>query len=386
MAIGAITSVMKKIIALAVSVILAAGLTGCKGGDDSTEQGRKSGRAGLPDVIKVAVAGPMTDSMAQYGKSFYYGAQLKADELNKKGGILGKEIEILVYDDMDTVAGAEETAGQIVEENGVAGVIGHLTPQVSITAAEIYNSNGMINILPIASTEYLLSIGDYIFESGGTIDGEAAAVLDIAVNDLKKQSIGIVAVNSDWGTSGVLAVKKAVEEQYSQAAIAGLEQVESTDYSTAIANLKAAGADVIIAAVDGDMLAPLVTQCSQSDGLEVAAFPIAYSKALFEEKAQELNGVHIPLAYVPEDNEFTEGYERDYGSSPGALAAQAYDSTGMLLEAVKAAKSIDGSAVREKLESLDYSGVTGKSRFDEDGQVSKSFTKFKMEDGKLTAY
>ena len=389
---GTITVIMKKIISLAVSLLLIAGLTGCGEEADSTEQGRKSGRAALPDVIKIAVAGPMTDSKSQYGKSFYYGAQLKADELNKKGGVLGKEIEILVYDDRDTVAGAEEVAGQIAEESGVAGVLGHMSPEASMTAAEIYNAKGVVNICPAASTDYFTSAGEYIFAGGGTIAQEADAVLDIAVGDMGKLNIGLISVNSDWGTSAVLAVKKAAEERFEEVSITALEQVDegAADYSAAISNLKAAGADVIVAAGDGDMLLPLAEQCSQAAAdLDIVAFPIAYSRAMVEENGQALNRVRFPLAYFKGENDkdvFAESFKTDYGMEPGAIAAQAYDSAGMLVKAIESARSIEGSAVMEKLKGLKFDGVTGESKFDENRQISKSFTKFKIEDGKLTDY
>ncbi len=362
--------------------LLAAGiLAGCSAGQQAGSN--------ATDTIKIAVAAPMTGDNSEYGLGFYDAARLKAQEWNEKGGVLGRQIEILPYDDKNTSEEAVTIAGKIASEKQVVGVIGHFSSGVSMTAAPIYQENQIIEISPSASHPDYSGIGDYIFRNNTIISKEGAASVDIAVNTLGKKKIGIISIKTDWGTNTSGIIKDLVAK--TDATVVAHEEVMegSDDYTSAITKLDEAGADVIIAAGMYNLVAPVARQYKQiNPDIEIVGFSNAYSQQLLELGKEAVEGVSFPVIFFgdsedPEIQSYVERYTKAYGNPPSALSSQAYDSVGILLTAISEAGTTDSAAVREKIAQIEYEGVTGTTKFDANGDVDKDFIKVTIKDGKF---
>lgn len=365
---------------------------GCGKNDSGSAGSGDSSQAASGDTIKIAVAAPMTGDNAEYGKGFLNAAQLKADEYNADGGVLGKQVEIVAYDDKNSSEEAASIAQKIVSEGDIVGVIGHFSSGVCMTAAPVYQENKIIEISPSASHPDYSGIGDYIFRNNTIINVEAAAGLDIAINDLGKKNIGIISIMTDWGTNTSAIVKELIEEKADTGAkiVAHEEVMEgSDDYSPAITKLHSAGADVVICVGMYNLLGPVARQYKQiNPDIEIVGFSNAYSQQLLELGGDAVEGVRFPVIFFSgsEDQtikDYVARFNEEFKSAPSALTSQAYDSVGMILEAVKAADSTDSEKVQAELYNVDYPGVTGQTKFDENGDVQKEFVKVIVEDGKF---
>jgi branched-chain amino acid transport system substrate-binding protein len=376
---------MKKIISIVLAlVIMATMVTGCASKPAVTPAAE--------GAIKIAVAAPMTGDNAEYGKGFLNAAQMKVEEWNAKGGVLGRTIEIVAYDDKSSGEEAASIAQKIISDKAIIGVIGHFSSGVCMVAAPTYDENKVIEISPSASHPDYSGIGDYIFRNNTVINVEAAAGLDIAINDLGKKNIGIIAIKTDWGTSTSAIVKKLVEEQASTGAkVVALEEVMegSDDYSPAITKLNAAGADVVICVGMYNLVAPVAKQYKQvNPDIAIIGFSNSYSQQLLELGGAAVEGVRFPVIFFagssdPKVKAYVDEYTKKYGSAPSALTSQAYDSVGMLLESIKTVGSTDREKVRDALSAIKYEGVTGSTVFNEIGDVQKSFVKVVIKDGKF---
>ena len=368
-------------------------LAGCGGGKPSEAAApAESGAAAGGDPVKIAVAAPMTGDNAEYGQGFYNAAVMKAEEWNAKGGVLGRQVEIVQYDDKNSSEEASSIAQKIVSEGDIAGVIGHFASGVCMTAAPVYQENKIIEISPSASHPDYSGIGDYIFRNNTVINVEAAAALDIAVNDLGKKNIGIISIKTDWGTNTSAIVKELVDGMTDTGAkvVAHEEVMEgSDDYSPAITKLDAAGADVVICVSMYSTLAPVAKQYKQvNPDISIVGFSNAYSQQLLELGGNAVDGVCFPVIFFagsedPAVKSYVKAYTEEYGAAPSALTSQAYDSVGMLLTAIESAGSTDSAAVRDELAKIDYPGVTGQTTFDDVGDVQKAFVKVTVKDGKF---
>lgn len=384
------------------AAMTAGSLAGCgsKAADSpSASQGGQSKAAGEQarndgDVVKIAVAGPMTGDNAEYGIGFTDAAKMMADEWNAKGGVLGKQIEIVPFDDKNSSEEAATVAQKIVSEGDFLGVIGHFASGVCLTAAPIYQENKIIEISPSASHPDYSGIGDFIFRNNTVINKEAAASIDIAVNDLGKKNIGIISIKTDWGTNTSKVIEEIIGGMSSDSVkiVAHEEVMEgSDDYSPAITKLNEAGADVVICVGMYNLVAPVAKQYKQiNPGIQIVGFSNAYSQQLIELGGKAVEGVCFPVIFFSESQDpvvktYVDDYTRLYGSAPSALTSQAYDSVGMLLTAAEEAGTTDSQAVRDKLAELDYKGVTGDTRFDSNGDVQKEFIKVTIKDGKFVS-
>ena len=385
---------MKKILGttLALAMLLSM-LAGCGGaGSSSTATASDtSSQAPAGDPIKIAVAAPMTGDNAEYGQGFQNAAQMMVDQWNAKGGVLNRPIQLISYDDKNSSDEAASIAQKIVSEGNVAGVIGHFSSGVCLTAAPVYQQNKIIEISPSASNPKYSEIGNYIFRNNTVISVEAKAALDIATKDLGKKNIGILAIKTDWGTSTQQIVQKLVTDEYPDAKVVDVEEVleNSDDYSSAITKLDKAGTDVLICVSMYSTLAPVAIQYKQvNPDIQIVGFSNAYSQQLVELGGAAVEGVCLPVIFFAGSDSadiksYVDAYTQKYGEAPSALTSQAYDSVGMLLEAIKQAGTTDQPALRDALAKIDYKGVTGDTKFDEKNNVTKDFVKLTIKDGKF---
>ncbi len=374
---------------LLVMSLVVAGLSGCgKQGGETAKSG--GGTADNGDKIQIAVAAPMTGDNSEYGIGFYNAVLLKAKEWNDNGGVLGKQIEIVQYDDKNTSEEATTIAQKIVSDKKVVGVIGHFASGVCMTAAPIYQENKIIEISPSSSHPDYSGIGDFIFRNNTVISKEGAASIDIAVNDLGKKKVGIISIMTDWGTNTSKMIKEMIEK--TDAKVVAHEEVMegSDDYTPAITKLNEAGADVVICCGMYNLVAPVAKQYKQiNPDIKIVGFSNSYSQQLIELGGEAVEGVCFPVIFFsesddPEVKNYVETFKKEYGNAPSALTSQAYDSAGILLTAIKEAGTTDSEKVKEKLYEINYKGVTGDTKFDSNGDVDKQFVKVTIKDGKFT--
>ncbi len=375
---------MKKIISLAFIIVLALSvLSGCAASGKKSEDG----------PIKIAVAFPMTGDNAEYGKSFLLAAQIKVDEWNAAGGVLGRTIELVNYDDKNSGEEAASIAQKIVSDPSIIGVLGHFSSGVSMVAAPIYDENKLIEISNTASHPDYSSIGKYIFRNNSVISSEFRVIEEIIAEDLELTKVGIVAIKTDWGTTSGKIAAEIINNNSKLSMVAHEEVLEgSDDYSLVIAKLKEAGAEVVISVGMYSLIAPLAKQYKAVDpDIQVIGLSNAYAQQLIELGGEAAEGILFPVSFYADSEEeqvrkFVDAYKEKFGSEPSALAAQAYDSIGILLEAVKQNGSTEKESLRDTLNKITYPGITGETKFDEIGDAAKIYTKLIVRDGKFVRY
>lgn len=376
-----------KINLMIISVLaVAMFLTACSGGN-----GDGQGNVSDESSIRVIVAAPMTGDNSEYGIGFANAADLMAEKWNAEAKIEGKTVVVEKYDDKNSPEEAVTVANRIVSDGNLPVVIGHFASGVSMAAAPIYQENQVIEISPSASHPDYSGIGDYIFRNNTVIFTEASASVDIAVNDLGKSNIGIISIKTDWGVSTADIVKQIVESEFPGASVVAHEEVieGSDDYRPAISKLNEAGADVVITVGMYNLVAPVARQYKEiNPDIEIVGFSNAYSQQLLELGGEYVEGVAFPVIFFsqsddPKVTEFVESYKDKFGNEPSALTAQAYDSVGIFLTAVENVGYGDTAALRDEIARLEYDGVTGFTKFDENGDVDKSFTKVVVKDGQF---
>jgi len=375
----------KRVLLLVSILIVSIFLTACNGGSESTNS-KSNG-----DTVKIAIAGPMTGDNSEYGIGFANAAELMLENWGKDDVIEGKSIVIEKFDDKNSPEEGVTVANKIVSEKNIPVVIGHFASGVCLAAAPTYQQNGIIEISPSASHPDYSSIGDYIFRNNTVITSEAHASVDIAVNDLGKSNIGIISIKTDWGVNTAGIVKDIIENDFKDANVVAHEEVieGSDDYGPAISKLNDAGADVVICVGMYNLVAPVARQYKQvNKDIEIVGFSNAYSQQLLELGGKDVEGVAFPVIFFSgsEDeniSSFINAYKEKYGSEPSALTAQAYDSVGIFLTAIQKVGIDDIEAVRDEISNLEYEGVTGYTKFDENGDVEKAFTKVIVENGEF---
>lgn len=341
------------------------------------------------ETIKIVVAGPLTGDNAEYGLGFKNAAELKIKEYNDQGGILGKKIELEVYDDKGVGEEAAAISQKIVSDSSVVAVVGHFSSGVSMVAAPTYNENKIIQISPSASHPDYTSLGKYIYRNNTVINIEANEGVKLAVEELNKKKVGLLSIRTDWGAS-TAKITKDILKNYDVELVGHEEVIDgSDDYLSNITKLNQSGAEVVIVAGMYNTLAPFARQYkSINKNIEFVGFSNAYSDQLLELGGEAVENTHFPTIFFHGSNDenirkFVNDYKTTYKAVPSSLTAQAYDSVGIVLEAVKNANSLDKEKIRESVQKINYKGVTGVTKFDEKGDAIKEFVYAKVENGKF---
>lgn len=372
---------MKKgLILILVLMLVVSSLAACSGGGS--------------DTIKIAIVAPFTGDFAEYGTGFKNAVELIAKEYNDAGGVLGKQIEIVSYDDKNSGEEAASIAERIVSDDSIVGVVGHFASGVCMAASPTYQEVGIVEISPSASHPDYSSEGDYIFRNNSLINVEAAETLEIASKVFDAKRVAILSVKTDWGTSTANILINDLASQYPDLEIVAHEEIVdgTVDFSPTVTALNAAQPDTIIVCSMYNILGPFTTQYKDVDpDINLVGFSNAYSEQLIELAKEDAEGICLPAIFFHNSTDaqisnFVSSYEEAYGSVPSSLTAQAYDSMGMIIEAIKSGESTDREAIKNELAKISYDGVSGETVFNSNGDAQKTFNWLIIEDGQFIEY
>jgi len=150
-----------------------------------------SGMAG--DTIKIGVAGAHSGDLASYGLPTVNAAKLVVDEVNAKGGINGKKVELLIEDDVCKPEVSTNTATKLVSQKADV-VIGHICSGATKSALPIYKEAGIVLISPSATSPELTLSGQYpnFFRTIGHDNKQALPIADFVLNDLGAKKVAVV--------------------------------------------------------------------------------------------------------------------------------------------------------------------------------------------------
>jgi branched-chain amino acid transport system substrate-binding protein len=343
------------------------------------------------DVIRIGIAGPMTGDQAKMGTDFKNGATLAVEEWNSKGGILGKQIEMIISDDQHDPKQAVSVANKMVNE-GVVGVIGHFNSSCSIPASDVYNRAGIPMITPGSTNPQLTEKGyRNVFRVCGRDDqqGKVGAVYVSQILKLKR-----VAVLHDKTTYG-----QGLADEFKRFLGAGAEVVYyggivqgDKDFKMILTAVKSKDPELIFF---GGIYPEAGLMVKQAKELGLDA-PFMSGDGTIDAKFIEIAGPQAaegtyltfsPDPYnIPTAKSFLENYRTRFGEI-GPYSIYAYDAANILLTAMKDSGSTDGKLIADKLHSIEFDVALGKITFDKKGDVTVSpYVVWITRDGKFVEH
>jgi len=364
---------MKKM--LAVFAVITLLLTGC------TKDSK---------TIKIGVGGAHSGDLASYGIPSINAAQLVVDKWNADGGVLGKQIELVVEDDQCKPEIATNTAAKLVGEKVVA-VIGHICSGATKAALGIYKDSNVIAISPSATNPPLTQSGDYpnFFRTIAPDDAQAVTEVDFAADVLGVSSVAILHDKGDYG-------KGFAEFCQSYAETKGLEVVlfegvtpGGVDYSAILNKVGNSGAEALIWGGYHPEASKLVTQMQNLDITIPFLSDDGVKDNTFIDVAGEFaEGVYatgpVDTSSNPIYKEATDAHVTKYGEEPGAFFYNAYAATEALLAAIEKADSTEYEAIMSALTSNYVETPLGSISFDDKGDaIGVGFSVYQVQNGEF---
>ena len=354
--------------------------------------GLVAGRAAAQDAIRIGFFAPLTGFAAADGASAKHSAEIAVEEINAAGGIKGRKVELVIYDDRHDSKEAIALATKLVEKDGVVGVVSGSYSMPSRVTAPIFAKAGLPLTVAYAVHPDVTKAGPCVFRNGFLGQVEGAAGAESAVKLLKAKRIAVLTIKNDFGlVAGAAFIERArklgaeivSEQQYP------LGEKEFGPYLT---KLKDQPIDLIYHTSyynEGSLIARKARELGIKALLEG-------TEGIDSPKYLELAGA------AAEGTTFTtnlnrddpraevQGFLRKYAAKAGTgadmVGASAYDAVKILARGIEVGGA-DPKAICGALQNLrDYPAITGKiSKFTK-GEVTKPVQIQIVRDGKIRSF
>jgi len=341
------------------------------------------------DVIKLGVAGAHSGDLASYGLPSVKAAELVVNEINAKGGVLGKKVVLLIEDDACKPELGSNVATKLISE-GVDVVMGHICSGSTKAALAIYKDANIICISPSATNPPLTQSGDYpnFYRTIASDDAQAKLEVDFALDVLKVKKIAVIHDKGDYGKGLAEFAKKFIEDS-GKGKVVLFEGVTpgAVDYSAVVQKIKRSKAEAVIFGGYHPEAAKIIMQMRKKrmktyfisdDGVKDDTFiKVAgkYAEGVYASGPMDTSS--NPLAIAA-----TKAHQKAYGSDPGAFFLNAYAATQALLNAIEKAGTTDYKAVSNALKTYYADTPLGKIKFDAKGDaIGIGFAMYQVKDG-----
>ena len=379
---------MKKKFALTlVSLASVALLAACGEVSTTGNSGSASGTE-IGKTLKIGFNFEETGDVASYGTAEQKAAKLAVDEINKAGGVDGKQIEITDKDNKSELSEASTVSTNLVTQAKVNAIIGPATS--GGTGAAITNAaKASVPLITPSGTQDDLTKGqDYLFRAT-FIDSFQGKILSKYVTDnLKAKKVVLYYDNSSDYAKGIA---KAFQEEY-KGEIVATETFASkdTDFQAALTKFKGKDFDALVVPGYYTEAGKIVNQARGigidkpivgGDGFNSEEF-ISQATPAAATNVYYVSGYSTSGDMTAKAKKFLEAYKAKYNEEPSMFSALAYDSVYMVAEASKGAKnSVD---IKENLAKLKgFEGVTGSITMDKNHNPVKSALMIGLKDGKV---
>jgi len=365
---------------LAQCLLLAIIAGGCKQNENAANE------------ILIGHFGSMTGSEATFGQSTDNGIKLAVDEINEAGGIKGKKIRLITYDDKGDAREVGTAVTRLTTNDGVVAVLGEVASKLSLAGAPVCQDAGIPMISPSSTNPQVTEIGDMIFRvcfidpfQGGVCakfarehEGLKAAKAAILTDQASPYSVGL---QEEFEKAFEKLGGKIVSKQSYQAG--------DQDFSAQLTSIRSSEPDVIFLPGYYTDVGNVVLQARKL-GLTI---PVLGADGWDSVKLGEIAGSAIDGCYYsnhyshedqnPRVQDFIKKYDGRHQQIPDGLAALGYDAARILFEAMERAESLDGKTLAAELaKTKDFDGVTGSISIDADRNAVKPAVILEMKDGK----
>ena len=341
------------------------------------------------ETLKLGVAGAHSGELASYGTPSLNAAILVADEFNAKGGVLGRQVEIVAQDDLCKAEVATAAATQLISD-GVAAVMGHICSGPCKATLPLYTNAHMISMSPSATTPALTQSGENptFFRTIANDNDSAIVGAKFIVEGLKLDKVAILHDNSEYGRGYAEKAKEELEKSgKTQVVLFEAVTPGATDYSSAVRKVGQSKAQALMWGGYYPEAAKILSNMYTA-GLEI---PMIGPDGLKDMGFVQLAGEDAEGVYAsgPTDTSanplsiyYAKKHQEKFGTAPGAFFDNGVAATIALLNAINVAQSTDTDKIMEALRNTEVDTPIGRIKFDEKGDaIGVGMSIYKIEGG-----
>uniref|UniRef100_A0A7C4VYT7 ABC transporter substrate-binding protein n=1 Tax=Desulfatirhabdium butyrativorans TaxID=340467 RepID=A0A7C4VYT7_9BACT len=333
------------------------------------------------DTIKIGLLAPLTGFAAADGLSVKNAVDLAVEKVNGKGGILGKKVELIVYDDRADAKEAVALAQKLLQQDKIVGLVAGSYSMPTRAIAPLFQDEGVPLVAAYAIHPDVTKAGDFNFRNGflGAVEGRAAAYT--AVEILKAKKIALLTSDNDFGKTlaeGFNEYLAKFAKGKAEVVLAQTYPMSEKDFKPYLTKIKEVQPDVIFSSGYYFQTGPVLKQARELGmNTQIIGEEGADSPKTLEIAGEAAEGFVIVTNLNRDDKrpfvqEFLKEYESRYKIQPDMVGASAYDAFMILCDGIRRAQTTEGKAVKNAIaQTKDYDGLTGVIRGFNKGEVVK---------------
>ncbi|WP_343636771.1 ABC transporter substrate-binding protein [Roseateles sp.] len=320
------------------------------------------------DPIKIGVSGPYTGGSSSMGVSMRDGVRLAAQEINKNGGILGRQIQLIERDDEAKNERGVQIAQELINREKVVATVGFINTGVALAAQRFYQ-DAKIPVMNNVATGSVITQqfkdqpDNYVFRNAAHDSIQAPMIVEEAITRRGFKKVAILADSTNYGQLGRQDLEKALELKGIKPVAVEKFNIKDVDMTAQLLKAKEAGAEAVLTYGIGPELAQIANGMTKLGWKVPMIGSWTLSMANYIDNAGPGGeGARMPQTFIqepttPKRQSFIVNYLRTFNPKNSRIdspvsAAQGYDSIYLLAAAIKQAGSTDGPKIKAALEDL----------------------------------
>jgi branched-chain amino acid transport system substrate-binding protein len=316
------------------------------------------------------------------GSQLYKGAQYAADTINAEGGVLGRKIELIVYDTALNPSEGANVAQRLVNENKVKFVAGEVSSTVAFAMIPVFKKNGVLFMAGLPKHPDVTN-GSYdrLFRLNSTTAMDVNAIRSTLTEKFGNKKVALLNENSDFGLDGRKNLR-GIFNKPGQIVFDETYDVTQSDFSGLVANIRRSKADVLcITGTTPEHYGNVIRMAA-----EIGFKPnICLMPGILYPEALKITGptvegavsadIYVPALDNPVNKRFVEGYRKLHKADPDKSVAVGYESILLLANAMTAARTADDPAkVADALRATTWKTPRGDLKFEKNGQANGAYS------------
>lgn len=369
---------LKKSLALACMTTMLVGslaFTGCGKQEAST--------------IKIGLCIPITGNMPDSGKLATWGAQMAVEEINKNGGVLGKQVELVIEDDNNKGDKAATAVQKLIDKDKVVGIVGSAHTVAALPMGPVCTQNKIPLISPNPTNVKITKEGgEYVYQIQFTDPVQANALADYTINDLKLKNAAILYnISNDYPKAFAEAFTSSFKEKGGKILASETYNEGDTDFKVQLTKIKETNPEVVLFP---DLYANVSLIVQQARELGITAQFIGgdgwANHKLIDIAGNATEGAYLTTSMSVEDpsekvQKFVSDYKAKYSDEPANTSTMFYDAIYVMCDAITRANSTDGTAIKDALKTTNLDCVTGNITFDQERHANKEVVIAQIKNG-----
>lgn len=326
--------------------------------------------------IRIGAVYPLTGGVSYDGITKLNGAKLAVEEINARGGVLGRQIELLSEDGACNPAQSVASAEKLISQSKVVALLGAICSSATGAIGETIKKYKVPLVSGVSTAERLTEQSNpYFFRATTTTTLNGKSMGDTLSKIAKGKRIAFIVTSDDWGRSAAQSYGDSLKARGAEIVATEYFDRAETDFAAMLTKIRAAKPDAIVS-TGGFQNAANVTKQARQMGLqqvvigEGAFTSEAYNK-LVEPFTDNVFGIieWVSVIDSAQNKKFIEDYRAKYKEIPTKFSVGGYQTVYIMAQAIQRAGAVDGDKIRDALKATNYDGLTGNYRFDDKGQA-----------------